>query len=157
MTPEERFWSNVQKTDSCWLWTKAKNDHGYGIVRWNEGERSRTLGAHRVAYTLAIGPIPPGKLIDHRCHNHSCVNPSHLRLATHKQNGENRAGPRKGTSSGARGVTWDKRAQNWHAFVTHNGRSHSAGSYPTVAEASEAARLKRLELFTHNDADRNSK
>ncbi|XWX91267.1 HNH endonuclease [Salmonella enterica] len=29
-------------------------------------------------------------LVDHKCHNTLCVNPSHLRLVTPKQNSENR-------------------------------------------------------------------
>ena len=26
----ERFWSKVEKTDTCWLWTGHRDRHGYG-------------------------------------------------------------------------------------------------------------------------------
>lgn len=28
--PEDRFWANVQKTDTCWLWTASKDKDRYG-------------------------------------------------------------------------------------------------------------------------------
>lgn len=30
MSVAERFWSKVDKTDDCWLWTAATNRRGYG-------------------------------------------------------------------------------------------------------------------------------
>jgi hypothetical protein len=37
----ERFFENVQKTDSCWLWTAATTAAGYGCFK----VRSYHLGA----------------------------------------------------------------------------------------------------------------
>ncbi len=42
--------------------------------------------AHRVAHSLAIGPIPKGMEIDHLCRVTLCVNPSHLEAVTHREN-----------------------------------------------------------------------
>ena len=28
----ERFWSKVEKTDTCWLWTGATDQTGYGVL-----------------------------------------------------------------------------------------------------------------------------
>lgn len=49
--------------------------------------------SHRLSWFLKYGDIPPGMLVDHKCHNTLCVNPSHLRLVTPKQNSENREVP----------------------------------------------------------------
>ncbi len=38
--------------------------------------------AHRVAYTLAFGPIQPRMVVCHRCDNGLCCNPAHLFLGT---------------------------------------------------------------------------
>lgn len=37
-------------------------------------------------YEFIVGPIPKGLLIRHLCHNKKCVNPSHLRQGTQKEN-----------------------------------------------------------------------
>ena len=77
---EERFWSKVNKTDSCWLWTGKKGR--YGQFRLNGG----IVGAHRVSWELANGPIPNGLLVCHSCDVPLCVNPAHLFLGRQGDN-----------------------------------------------------------------------
>lgn len=83
VTPEERFWSRVEKKgqDDCWEWQGSKNQLGYGKVDF---QRKR-YKAHRFAWFLTTGHHPQGWLL-HDCDNPSCVNPNHLREGTHKEN-----------------------------------------------------------------------
>ena len=81
-TLSERFWSKVEKTDNCWNWTGSKNRTGYGNIRPAMGGGSKL--SHRVSYEMANGTIPDGMDIDHKCHNHACVNPAHLRATSRK-------------------------------------------------------------------------
>jgi len=148
-TTGERFWSKVDKTDTCWLWVSALASGGYG--QFSLGGRPQA--AHRVAYELLVGPIPDGLSLDHMCHERLCVNPDHLRAVTTKQNMENRKGPRKDSASGIRGVYLNKRLGRWFALVGHNGKQIFAGSFASISEAEAAAVTKRNELFTHNDTD----
>jgi hypothetical protein len=135
--------------DECWLWT-ATSWKAYGIVRLNY----RKLFAHRLAYEMFIGPIPPGLEVDHMCHTTLCVNPRHLRAVTNKQNLENRSGATRISKSGVRGVTWKTEKSRWQVDVTHNGVNHYGGKFRDLHEAEAAAIALRNQLFTHNDADR---
>ncbi|WP_249139118.1 DNA (cytosine-5-)-methyltransferase [Actibacterium sp. MT2.3-13A] len=83
-TDHERFWSKVEKTESCWDWTAALNEKGYGIFWSNDQDRS--VRAHRFAYEQIDGEIPDGLELDHLCRNRKCVNPAHLEPVTGKEN-----------------------------------------------------------------------
>jgi hypothetical protein len=151
-TLAERFWAKVEKTETCWNWTGSKNRTGYGNIARTPGSGSKL--SHRVSYEMAYGPIPDGMDIDHMCFNHACVNPAHLRAATRKQNMENLSGPTSKSTSGVLGVTWVEKDKAWRAQVMHNGKNHFLGRYSTLAEAESVVIAKRLELFTHNNLDR---
>jgi hypothetical protein len=86
LTPEERFWLKVKKTESCWLWIAGPHgDHIYGQMNWF-GKYKR---AHVISWIINRGLIPAGRLVLHNCpagDNMKCVNPAHLYLGTHKDN-----------------------------------------------------------------------
>ena len=145
-----RFDSKVIKGKGCWGWKAAKHPDGYGKFYLD----GKVEYAHRVSFMWARGTIQEGMVIDHVCHNRGCVNPSHLRMITGKQNQENRAGSAVTSSSGVRGVSRNARRNKWCGYVRHNNATLYLGSFDTVAEAESVVIAKRLELFTHNDMDR---
>ncbi len=84
LTLDDRFWSKVDRSagaDACWPWL-AHADGGYGRFMY-EG---RPHPAHRIAYQLAVGPIPLDLEIDHLCYVTRCVNPAHLEAVTRQEN-----------------------------------------------------------------------
>jgi hypothetical protein len=129
MTDEERFWVNVNKTETCWLWTAGKTKQGYGKF-WFDGKRGR---AHRYAFILFNGSIPDGLLVCHSCDVRACVNPKHLWLGTHSDNSadmhrKNRQPPqnkpkthcRKGHEYAVLGtwIAWKKEVKNADGTIT---------------------------------------
>lgn len=145
----ERFWPKVDKSGECWLWTACTTTDGYPTI---DGR-----GGHRIAWEFENGPIPPGRVIDHICHNIKCVRASHLRAVTQKQNMENLVGAHNNSRTGIRGVGWHKHSGRWQARLSHHGRAISVGYFTDLAEAEAAVIAKRNELFTHNDTDRNGR
>lgn len=150
LPPDARLWARVAKTDDCWLWTGACNDVGYGQIRID----GKLKYAHRFAYELLVGPIPPGMMLDHRhtCPKH-CVNPEHLRLADKAQNAQNHVGPTRRSKSGIRGV-YQHDCGKWYGQTKYRGKVHSTGLRNTPEEAASAVLELRRSLHTHNDLDR---
>lgn len=147
-TIADRFWEKVDKTNSCWIWTAAKRA-GYGKFAPSTG---RQVTAHRYVLELAGTVVSEDMDVDHVCGNRACVNPDHLRVTTRKQNLENMTVLHGRNTSGYRGVS--ARRGGFMAYVNHHGHHYHVGDFETAEEAAEAARLKRNELFTHNNRDR---
>ena len=68
--------------NGCLIWSGALTNNGYGQTSWHR----RMAGAHRLAWQMIFGPIPPGLCIMHVCDVRACVNPAHLRLGTFGDN-----------------------------------------------------------------------
>lgn len=137
--------ATVQDSESgCDSWTGGLTAAGYARVTVNGREQY----AHRLSWQLANGPIPSGMKVDHTCRNTSCVNPDHLRLATHAENLQNLAltGQRNNTS-GFRGVTYDRSRGKYAATVTVQGTTHHIGRFNTAEEAGYAAIEARERLM----------
>lgn len=81
----ERFWSYVDKTDTCWLWNGRLNDER-GYARLRIGRKFKY--AHVYSYELAKEKPRKGTELDHLCRVRHCVNPAHLEPVTHKVNME---------------------------------------------------------------------
>lgn len=97
--------------------------------------------AHRLAFLYMKGTFPrKGLEIDHinRVRNDNRWN--NLRLVTHKENMQNSA-LRVDNASGYRGVTFNKGACKWKAYITLENKQKHLGYFPTKEEAIEA-RLK---------------
>lgn len=80
-TLAQRLASKVVRTaDGHLAFTGVLDSAGYGLL-W-DGRRGNNSRAHRVAWELRNGPIPPGMLVHHVCRMPSCCDPEHLELVT---------------------------------------------------------------------------
>ncbi len=69
---------HAQGPNGCILWCGSLKTNGYGQTR--ERRLGPHLYAHRLAYERAIGPIPRGMFVCHKCDVPNCINPEHLFL-----------------------------------------------------------------------------
>lgn len=90
-SPLIRLMAQIKKTKGGhWLWTGAVGSHGYGNIKDEAGKQWR---AHRLSYTLFVGPIPDGLDVLHKreCVGHpNCCAPEHLYVGTVQDNTDDR-------------------------------------------------------------------
>lgn len=141
---EERmeFYTERNSVTGCLEWTGALLTNGYGYM---SKTLSGTNAPHRHAWAVANGPIPEGAWIDHACHNRRCVEPKHLRLANAVENGTNRAGANKNSSTGVRGVHRYK--NGFRVRMSLEGKWYDGGLFSTIPEAARVAEQMRSRLY----------
>lgn len=103
-TLEERFrrrMATVAKGDGCWEWPGTRTStrgYAYGVLRSGPRGAVRQRLAHRFAWELAHGSIPPEMNVLHHCDNPPCVKTEpdaqwpdgHLFLGTDADNNRDR-------------------------------------------------------------------
>jgi lambda repressor-like predicted transcriptional regulator len=108
-----RFWSKIEKTDGCWIWTAGVDTGGYGQIRID----GRLVMAHRYAYELIVGPFPAGMLACHTCDNPRCVRPDHVFPGTYADNSADMV-------SKGRQATGDRHRSRLYPEVVKRGEAH---------------------------------
>ena len=92
--------------------------------------------AHRLAWLYEHGEFP--NVIDHLdCNKHN-NRLSNLKNTTHFDNSKNYQRRRANTTSGQRGVHWNKGSDKWTASIGYDGKSIHLGSFESKAKALEA-------------------
>lgn len=151
---EERFQKFVapESANGCRLWIGPKSSGtGYGSFWMNGGN----IGAHRAAYLLFVGPIPPGLFVLHSCDVRDCVALGHLFLGTNQDNCLDMARKARGTRTRGRmlpyGVSANHNRSNeprpYRAQVRHQGKRIYLGVFPTAEEAGAVAAAFKQSLY----------
>lgn len=68
----------------CLIWRHGLNHDGYGVT----SQDGRQVLAHRAAYEISRGSIPPNTPILHMCNRRSCIQPAHLYAGTPQDNAD---------------------------------------------------------------------
>lgn len=84
----EKFWSLIEKTDTCWLW-RGRQLEGYGSIymmgKRRAPHRLMMFWMNQLSDLSHRGDRSCG-LVLHTCDNKLCVNPKHLYLGSHREN-----------------------------------------------------------------------
>jgi hypothetical protein len=100
---KKRFWSKVDRSGGplvCWPFLGAVRNK-YGAFALN----GKTVDAHRVAWILEKGPIPPGQEVLHHCDIPLCCNYEKcLFLGTQADNMRDMCAKGRHTKIGSRGA-----------------------------------------------------
>ncbi len=92
----EKFYANVRKTDTCWLWTGSGKAYGSFFIKGNRL-------AHHVSLWLESGNWPDKeKHVAHVCQTPRCVRPDHLRELTPAEHSKLDSGKKKPSLYGSR-------------------------------------------------------
>lgn len=148
-----------EPNSGCWLWEKAVDRGGYGVVRPDYD----LLRAHRLSYEIYNGKADERLYVLHRCDVRCCVNPDHLFLGTHADNMQDMVRKGRGkyeckaikiratlrnsahysNKTGARCVY--KNGNRYRAYVAFEGKKKYLGSFSSADEASGAVARFRQE------------
>lgn len=138
----------VDVGDADWLnrWRWKLDVNGYAVRSgWKEGTRG-TFRLQREIFGLSPSDTVQ---VDHRNRDRLDCRRANLRVLPAGGNDHNRSSY-KGSSSGYRGVTWDKRARKWRAQVKSKGQNHHLGLFDLEEEAAKVAAEARIRLLAYS-------
>ena len=131
-------------------WSVNKDDHRFyvvtsmphpdgGITRTGR-RRQATLKMHRL-----VADTPKGMVTDHINGDGLDNRKQNLRICTNAENSRNR-GKSKTSTSGYKGVYWNKRDKLWYVHIGHNKKLLYLGCFKDKKEAAKAYDRKAIEL-----------
>lgn len=138
-----------------WKWYAKEDGNAWYAVR-NQSigrvqgkQKLKMILMHRLVLSRKLGR-EDFELTDHIDGNGLNNCRDNLRSATRKENGENRKRANKNnSSSGIRGVYWNKNARKWQAAISHNGKYIHLGMFDDIIKAEKAVVVARNDLFTY--------
>lgn len=141
----ERFWSKVDKSGDCWLWTGATTFGGYGVIQ-RGGADGGLIRAHRYAYEEQLGPIPKGQGLCHRCDMPGCVRPTHLFPGDQRTNMADCAAKGRTRPGGQTGVAHHRAKLNPEKVVQIRQLRRQGLSLNAVAERFDVSKKTILNI-----------
>ena len=131
-----------------WKWCAARDKKTYYAIRkipTNSHPRQIIIRMHR-----QILNAPKEMLVDHRNSNGLDNQRENIRLCTFSQNSQNRCLSR--STSGFKGVYWNKRKQKWHSRIRVESKYQNLGYHFCIVKAAKAydeAAIKHFRDFAN--------
>lgn len=104
---------------------------------WTVGKLGYAMRRKGYLHRAIFGDEINGLVVDHKNGNKLDNRRNNLRACTHQQNICNQK-LRADSTSGFKGVSWDKKRQKWRAYIRLHGKHKSVGRYADKLEAAAA-------------------
>lgn len=140
----------LEQHDRLWHGVILKNE---SIPRPTAYARGKERPKVVYLYRLILG-AGKGQEVDHINHDPLDNRRSNLRLTTHAENLQNRAGAQRNSTTGVRGVVYLPKLGVYRAGLKLNGKFRHLGHFKTIEAAEMAAITGRKTLFTHSSESR---
>ena len=139
----------IDSDSGCWIWPFGLCK-GYGAVR----VQGKTWYTHRLMFSVFVGPLVEGLHVDHiDCVSTACCNPAHLRQASPAGNQQNRQKLHVNSTSGQRGVSWDKRREKWRAYIMVDRKHLFLGYFTNLDDAIAARKAGEQQYHPYRDPE----
>ena len=150
---ESRFWSKVEKTDSCWIWRGTLDSDGFGVFKlpkatngeWWAPWSGTNVQAHIFSALFADFRFADGHYLRHICNNRACVNVAHLESCA----------PVDVQPSGVDVTNTDKKY--WEGVLRRNKLSMAEGMHQKLFYQGHKGRVERDNLDDNDDSQPRSK
>jgi hypothetical protein len=129
VSPED--YQRVMDAGPWYAQTKKKSGNIYARRNVRKADGKRTI---QKLHRFLLGITDPKIEVDHIDRNGLNCQRSNLRVATHSKNQHN-AGLRKDSSSGLKGVSWDKQHQKYTANIQVDGTQKHLGRFDSPIDA----------------------
>lgn len=149
----EEFWFNLEDYDKikdyCW----RKDVNGY-IVTNDSINDKKILYLHRLVMDVDYNNKEAD--VDHIKHKLYDNRKSKLRTIEHYRNLQNRVKPSNNTS-GVMGISWNKRKEQWEAYINIKGKRKNLGLYNNFDEAVKTRKRAEEKYFGEYSYDNSMK
>ena len=136
---------NIKNSKTNKILKLINNSEGYKVINLFKNKKVKMFRVHRlVAIAFLENPNNKPK-VDHIDNNPANNNVKNLRWATSSDNSCNR-GKQKNNTTGFKGVSFDKHAKKYQAYININGKKKSLGYFKNVEDASKAYEAKAKEI-----------
>lgn len=131
-------------------WLAAYNKHTKSFYVFGHTPRVKGLQT-TVQLHRWITNAPSRLVCDHVNHNTLDNTDENLRLIENADNLQNRKGANRGSSSGIRGVSWEKINKKWRARVKLNNKEFHIGYFDDIEEARIAVESARENMMPFSE------
>ena len=122
------------------------NKKGYYQVKISKNNQFKTFLLHRLVAINFLPNLNNDVCIDQKNNQRLDNTVSNLRWCTNKQNSYNRQ-LNKNSTSGIKGINWNKINKNWRVRISFNNKEINLGSFKNIEDAKIARQLKAIELY----------